>query len=104
MGAAEFETAVQRLIGQVGHWEAGRWGAPAKAGGSRGEVVFALVQRLADLAADAEQRRRRPVPRLADPVLPDQLRVMADDLVAAAAPEDVLARAAEDVTGVRAGI
>ena len=104
MGAAEFQTAVQRLIGQVGHWEAGRWRAPAKPGGSRGEVVFALVQRLADLAADAEQRRRRPVPRLADPVLPDQLRVMADDLVAAAAPEDVLARAAEDVTGVRAGI
>ena len=102
MGAAEFETAVQRLIGQVGHWEAGRWHAPAKAGGSRGEVVFALVQRLADRAADAEQRRHRPVPRLADPVLPDQLRVMADDLLAAAAPEDVLARATADVTGVRA--
>jgi hypothetical protein len=104
VGAAEFETAVQRLIGQVGHWEAARWSAPATGGGSRGEVVFALVQRLADLAADAEQRRRRPVPRLADPVLPDQLRVMADDLLVSAAPEDALARATDDVTGVRAGI
>ena len=95
----EFETAVQRLIGQVGHWEPSRWGTPV--GGSRGDAVFALLQRLADQGADAEQRPRRPVPRLADLVLPDQLRVMADDLVAAAPPADVLALAAADVTEVR---
>ena len=102
MGAGEVETAVQRLIGQVGHWEATRWGALAgAAGSSRGDLVFSLVQRLADHSADAEQRRRRPVPRLADMVLPDQLRVMADDLVAAKPPADVLARAAGEVTEVR---
>jgi len=45
VGAAEFETAVQRLIGQVGHWEAGRWHAPAKAGGSRqAPVAVACTQ------------------------------------------------------------
>jgi hypothetical protein len=87
VGAGEFETAVQRLIGQVGHWEPGRWHAPAKAGGTRGEVVFGLVQHLAEAAADAEHARHRPVPRLADTVLPDQLRVMADDLIAAAPPD-----------------
>ena len=105
MGAGEFETAVQRLITQVGHWEAARWHAPASAGsGIRAEVVRALVQRLADHGADAEQRRRRPVPHLADTVLPDQLRVLADDLIAANPPNDLLTRAAEDVSGVRGAL
>ncbi len=101
MGAGEFETAVQRLITQVGHWEAARWRGPASAGGTRGEVVFALVRRLADQAADVEQRRHRPVPRLADTVLGDQLRVMADDLLAAKPPEEVFARATADVSETR---
>ncbi|WP_433725138.1 hypothetical protein ACQP2Y_05465 [Actinoplanes sp. CA-051413] len=102
MGAADFETAVQRLITQVGHWEAARWNAPAAGGGStRAEAVRTLVQRLADQAADAEQRRHRPVPRLADTVLPDQLRVMADDLLATKPPEDVLSRATAAVTDAR---
>jgi hypothetical protein len=42
------------------------------------------------------------VPRLVgDLGLPDQLRVMAADLVAAAPPPEVLAAAAADVTAVR---
>ncbi|MEU8235752.1 hypothetical protein AB0C12_39705 [Actinoplanes sp. NPDC048967] len=102
MGAADFETAVQRLITQVGHWEAARWNAPAAGGGStRAEAVRTLVQRLADACADAEQRRHRPVPRLADTVLPDQLRVMADDLLAADPADDLLAVATKDVTEAR---
>ena len=101
MSAADFETAVQRLLKQVGHWEAGRWHAQAKTGGTRGEAVFALVQQLADQAADAEQGRHRPVPRLADTVLPDQLRVMADDLLAANPGDDVLAAVTEAVTETR---
>ena len=92
---------MQRLLGQVGHWEAGRWHAPARAGGTRGAVVFALVQRLADLAADLEQGRRRPVPRLADTVLPDQLRVMADDLIAAGPPAETLLAAVAAVSATR---
>jgi hypothetical protein len=39
------------------------------------------VQRLADLAADLEGRPRRPVPRLADAVLADQLAVTVEDLL-----------------------
>lgn len=103
MSAAEFETAVQRLITQVGHWEAGRWNAPAGTGaGTRAEAVRSLVQHLADQAADAEQRRRRPVPHLADTVLTDQLRVMADDLLAAQPPAGTLEAAAAAVTETRA--
>ena len=102
MSAAEFETAVQRLITQVGHWEAGRWGAPAGAGATtRAEAVRSLVQHLADQAADAEQRQRRPVPHLADTVLPDQVRVMADDLLAAQPSADALAAVTAAVAETR---
>ncbi|AGZ39370.1 hypothetical protein [Actinoplanes friuliensis] len=94
MTAGTFDTAVQRLIGQVNHWETTRWRP-------HGDAVFALVQSLADHAADAENRRRRPVPRLADTVLPDQLRVMADDLLAASPSPEVLTTATEAVTTIR---
>jgi hypothetical protein len=63
--------------------------------------VYALVQRLADLGADAEHRARREVPRIGDMSLPDQLRVMADDLLAANPTDDVLNQAADDTDGVR---
>jgi hypothetical protein len=50
--------------------------------------VHALVQRLADLGADAEHRPRRPVPRLPhDVALPDQVTVVTADLLAVAGPE-----------------
>ena len=112
MTADDFATSVERLLNQVGHWQQPRWSAPAasRAGpsaaagspmGSRADVVYALVQRLADRAADAESRPRRPVPRTADHVLPDQLRVMSDDLLAAKASADVLRLATEDVDAVR---
>jgi hypothetical protein len=44
--------------------------------------MHALVQALADLAADAEGQPRRPVPRLPnDTHLPDQLQVIGLDLL-----------------------
>ncbi|SNY28093.1 hypothetical protein [Paractinoplanes atraurantiacus] len=78
----DFATSVDRLLNQVRHWEAPRWRAEG-----RGDRVYALVQRLADLAADAEGRPRRVVPRESDLVLPDQLRVIADDVPAGALQE-----------------
>ena len=111
MTADDFATSVERLLSQVGHWQQPRWSAPAAGAGpsaaagspvsSRADVVYALVQRLADRAADAESRARRPVPRPGDLVLPDQLRVMTDDLLAAKASGDVLKLATEDVDAVR---
>jgi hypothetical protein len=60
---------------------------------SRAERVHDLVQRLADAAADADGTPRHVVPRLDnDLALPDQLRVVAADvLTACAARPDVLA-------------
>ncbi|MFI5935565.1 hypothetical protein [Actinoplanes sp. NPDC051494] len=105
MGADEFQTAMQRLLTQVGHWETGRWGAAAgSGGGSRGDHVYALVQRLADHAADAGHHPRRVVPREPDMILPDQLRVMSDDLLAAEPAAELLSRAMSDITEVRTGL
>jgi hypothetical protein len=68
-------------------------------GVSRAECVHALVQRLADAAADAEGTPRHVVPRLDnDLALPDQLRVVAADvLTGCAARPDVLADLASAV-------
>jgi hypothetical protein len=94
----EFATATDRLLNQVRHWAEPRWS------GDRAERVFALVQLLADLAADAEARPRRTVPRDRATLLPDQLRVMADDLLAAEPGTAVLTEATAAVQAVRSAL
>ena len=92
---------VDRLVGRIAHWTPSRWKLPTASGASRADVVHGLVQEIADLGADAEGRPRRPVPRLDnDLVLPDQLRVVTADLLAAARDPAVLAGAADRVTAV----
>jgi hypothetical protein len=106
VSAESFATSIDRLLNQVRHWEQARWWSrPPAPGGpvlpTRADLVYALVQRLADRGADAETRPPRPVPRVSDLVLPDQIRVMADDLLAADASGEKLTRAAEDVETLR---
>ncbi len=65
--------------------------------------MHALVQALADITADAEGRSRRPVPRLPnDMQLPDQLQVIALDLLEAELTETQRAAADEAIRKVRA--
>jgi hypothetical protein len=87
----------EMLFGQVSHWTQTRWRG-------RADGVYALVQRLADACAEAEGRTALVVPRLADTVLPDQLRVMVADLVAASPGADVLDRLTEDIRSTRAAL
>jgi hypothetical protein len=91
--------AADRLVNRVGHWTPARWAAPVgltDGAPIRADIMFGLVQSLADLAAVAEQRPSRPVPRLDNDLgLPDQLRVMVADLLAAAAPADLELAASE---------
>jgi hypothetical protein len=96
---------VDLFVGQTGHWTASRWAQPAGPSGTRGDLTHALVQRIADRAADAEGEPRRPVPRLvAAPALVDQLRVVAADLIAADPPDAVVTAVAADVEAVRAAL
>jgi hypothetical protein len=94
--AADFRTSIDRLLAHVGHWEQSRWAHPP----TKADTVYALVQRLADLSADAEGRAHRRVPRVSDLVLADQIRVMADDLIAGA-PAETLREATAAVDTVR---
>ncbi|GIG65826.1 hypothetical protein [Phytomonospora endophytica] len=80
----------ERVAGQVAGWGPARWRATTPASGSRTrrEVLYELVQHLADLCADVEGRQLRRVPHLEnDYALPDQLRVVAADLDAAGPDE-----------------
>ena len=100
-----FATGVDRLLNRVGHWEQARWWSRSRPGGpTRADEMYALVQRLADLGADAEHRDRREVPRIGDLSLPDQLRVMADDLMAADPPAELLAEAEAAVEAARCAL
>lgn len=106
MSGDELRRAVDLLLGQVGHWTAARWAAPALAGNvNRSDLMHRLVQYIADLDADAEGQPRRDVPRLDnDLALPDQLRVVTADLIAAGPSNDVLAAAAAGVRETRAAL
>ncbi len=57
---------------------------------SPADLVRPLLQHLADLAADAQGRRRRAVPALADRAVPDQLVVLAADVLDLTGPADGL--------------
>jgi hypothetical protein len=85
------------LLPRLRRWTADGWQRPATgpARVPRAEVAAATVQRLADLAADTEGRPRRPVPRLADTVLADQLAVLLDDVVRTGDPAAISAADAE---------
>jgi hypothetical protein len=102
VSADDFAASVGRLLHKVGHWEQSRWSASVAAGAglTRADAVHGLVQQLADLAAAAEGQSHRVVPRPGDLILPDQLRVVSDDLLAAA-PEDVLKVATGEVDATR---
>ena len=71
------------LVRRLRRWTPAGWTVPAEppAAGTRADATAAAVQRIADIGADAEQRPRRPVPRLADKALADQLAVVVDDVV-----------------------
>ncbi|GAA1746204.1 hypothetical protein [Luedemannella helvata] len=93
----DLDRAADLLLNRVAHWSAAQW-----AQRDRADKVFALVQQLADLAADAESREPRAVPRLADVVLPDQLRVMVRDL--RQAPQAQRAHATTAIDTLRAAL
>ncbi|PRY15236.1 hypothetical protein [Kineococcus rhizosphaerae] len=96
---AEFSRAVHLQADRVRGLPLARLDRPAAGEStSPADAVRAAAQELADLAADAEGRDRRPLPRLATHGLGDQLAVVGADVVRSgtattlAAAHDVLAR------------
>jgi len=96
LAAAEQEATA--LVQFLRRWSPSRWsGGPRQrlspVTGSAADLTHHLVQALADLAAEAEGRPRRSVPRLDSPMsLPDQLAVMTHDLTSATLPPPVALR------------
>ncbi|MFB9658196.1 hypothetical protein ACFQS3_18310 [Glycomyces mayteni] len=73
--SSDIERAIGRVVEGTRHWSPARWS-------SRADAMHALVQEIADIAADAEDRPRRAVPRLPNDMhLPDQLQVVGIDLI-----------------------
>lgn len=106
-GGEELRREVERLVGRVQHWTPTRWSKPDADGRqTRAERVHTLAQRLADAGAQAEGNPRRPVPRLDnDLALPDQLRVLTADLLAAgASPAAVLENLVSEVRATAAAL
>jgi hypothetical protein len=91
------------LLPRLRRWTADSWAVPAAGGGTRADAAAAVVQRLADLGADAEGRPRRPVPRLGPTVLADQLAVLADD-VARTGDAAAISAASEELTALKTAL
>jgi hypothetical protein len=89
----------RELLPRLRRWDSASWSVPADGApgtrATRADVAAGVVQRLADAGADAEGRPRRPVPRLADVNLADQLTVMVDDILRTGDPAALRTAAAE---------
>ncbi|MBB2945547.1 hypothetical protein FB565_005280 [Actinoplanes lutulentus] len=95
---SDFAASIDRLLNQVRHWEERRWSLPAGAlGQTRAQVVHGLAKQLAALGAEAEKVPAHELPPVHDLVLPDQLRVLATDILAAGPPPELLTRATNAV-------
>ncbi|WP_433828470.1 hypothetical protein ACQP2E_03705 [Actinoplanes sp. CA-015351] len=99
---SDFAASIDRLLNQVRHWEERRWSLPAGAlGQTRAQAVRGLAEQLAALGAEAEKTPAHELPVVHDLILPDQLRVLANDILAAGPPPELLTRAANAVHETR---
>lgn len=93
----------RELLPRLRRWDAASWSVAVDLPGagrraerpSRADVAAAAVQRLADVAAEAEGQPYRAVPRLAGVNPADQLTVMVDDVLRTGDPAALRAAAAE---------
>jgi hypothetical protein len=94
----------RELLPRLRRWDSASWSVPAVGGaGTRAAVAAAVLQRLADLGADAEGGPRRPVPLLAEVNLADQLMVVVDDVLRTGDPA-ALRAAATELAALRAAL
>jgi hypothetical protein len=82
----ELRRVTQLVLNQVSHWTPARWG-------DRGDELHELLQRIAG--------PQYKLPRLSDVVLPDQLRVVVEDLIDNASGPAEISRAVEGLKAFR---
>jgi hypothetical protein len=110
----DFSREAGLLIRRIRGWAGSSWDVPAESGTTRAECTIRLLDELAALGeriGTGAPAGARP-PRLAPHALPDQLAVLAEDLlaaIAAAGPgrspaREVLAEAHAAVTRARADL
>lgn len=100
---SDVAAAAAEMLPRLRRWDSASWSVAAQQPDarrwsrrpSRADVAAAVVQRLADLAADAEGQPRRTVPRVAGVNLADQLTVMVDDILRTGDPATLRAAAIE---------
>ena len=84
------EVQLRRTVDRLRTLGLARLGASFEPEPTRADAAHRVAQRLADAAADLEGLERRPVPRLADSAVGDQVAVTGHDLLAAAAAADAV--------------
>ena len=89
-GVALLRRESRSLVQRLRLWTPARFAAAAPPYGTRADLVRHLAQSLADLAATLEHAPRRPLPRLDDLAVADQLAVTADDVVRAGPGHDAV--------------
>lgn len=80
---AQLAVIVERVSDRLRSLSDTRLARPRADGRSRADAAHAVAQLLADLAAELEARPARPVPRLHDLAVGDQVAVTGHDLVQA---------------------
>jgi hypothetical protein len=83
-GAPDLAAAVQRVADRLRSLSDARLARPLPPHATRADAAHALAQQLADTCARLEGVPARPVPRLHDLAVGDQVAVTGHDLVAAA--------------------
>lgn len=99
----ELAAVTADLTRRLRGWTRKSWQvAAAGRAGSRADAAFATVQRLADIGAAAERRLAKPVARVGDLALADQLAVLAHDVQLTGSSDAVRAAVIELLTLRRA--
>ena len=81
-GADALRVECSRVVDRLHSLAPARLARPDEQGSTPADRAHLVAQRLADLAADAAGRDRRPVPRLADHAAGDQVAVLGADVLA----------------------
>lgn len=89
---------VERLVGRLRALSPSRLGQPAPPHATRADAARRVAQLLADAALAVEGAAARPLPRVPDHAVADQVAVTGHDLVAALRRTPVPALAAEVLT------